>query len=278
MSDTVFVSELILIILCVLAVLFLVISLLINKKYQAELKNNLKVAHKSNQVKTKFLSDLSHDIRTPLNAIIGFSNLIEKEIEENSKNQTLDLEKINEYLQKIKTSADYLLSVTNEVIEAEVEDELGGLLNEKSKKSGEKINSKQKQNLQNHKFYGKRILLAEDNDLNSEIASEVLKGEGFVVERARDGRECVDMLEISSENYYDIVLMDIEMPTMNGYAATKLIKSLPDKKKASIPVIAMTANAFGEDREKGMEAGMCEHLTKPINVHQLREVLAKVLL
>ena len=99
-------------------------------------------------------------------------------------------------------------------------------------------------------FKGKRILLAEDNDLNAEIAIEILKEAGFQIERAGDGVECVSMLCKAEPHYYDLILMDIQMPYLDGYMATAKIRILEDKEKSSIPIIAMTANAFEEDRKK----------------------------
>ena len=126
-------------------------------------------------------------------------------------------------------------------------------------------------------FAGKRILLAEDNDLNAEIAVEVLKEAGFQVERAEDGIICVDMIEKAASDYYDLILMDIQMPNMDGYKATRVIRSLPDKRKAMIPIIAMTANAFDEDRKNALRAGMNGHIAKPIHVDELFSLLAEIL-
>ena len=126
-------------------------------------------------------------------------------------------------------------------------------------------------------FSGKRILLAEDNDLNAEIATAILGEMGFAVDRAEDGIVCVDKLEHSPENTYDVVLMDIQMPNMDGYKAVQVIRHMPDSAKAGIPIIAMTANAFEEDRKAALEAGMNDHITKPIDVEKLREVLARVI-
>jgi CheY-like chemotaxis protein len=126
-------------------------------------------------------------------------------------------------------------------------------------------------------FKGKRILLAEDNDLNAEIAEEILTSVGFLIERAEDGEACVEKLVAADIGYYDLVLMDIQMPNMDGYQATKAIRELADKDKACIPIIAMTANAFEEDRSKAVNMGMNGHIAKPIDVAELFKVLARVL-
>ncbi len=127
-----------------------------------------------------------------------------------------------------------------------------------------------------HDFAGKRLLLAEDNDLNAEIATELLSEFGCYVERAEDGAVCVDMLQKAGSGYYDLILMDIQMPHMDGYQAAARIRRLPgDQKK--IPIIAMTANAFEEDKQRVLEAGMDGHMAKPIDVTKLAAELANYL-
>lgn len=126
-------------------------------------------------------------------------------------------------------------------------------------------------------FSGKRVLLAEDNDLNAEIAVDLLGEMGLEVEWAQDGRICVEMLERTGAGYYDLVLMDIQMPNMNGYQAAKAIRGMDDLAKASIPIIAMTANAFEEDKENAFAAGMDGHLAKPIDISKLVEALTDIL-
>lgn len=125
-------------------------------------------------------------------------------------------------------------------------------------------------------FEGKRILLAEDNDLNAEIAIEILSEKGFSVERADDGQTCCDMLQDAPDNYYDLVLMDIQMPTLNGYEATRQIRRMADSDKANIPIIAMTANAFEEDKRNALRAGMNGHLAKPIDLSELAKMLVGI--
>lgn len=127
------------------------------------------------------------------------------------------------------------------------------------------------------KFKGKRILLAEDNELNAEIAITILEESGFEVDHAENGIICVDMLEKADSGYYDLVLMDIQMPKMDGYKATQTIRSFSDKKKAGIAIIAMTANAFEEDKQNAYKAGMNGHIAKPIKVKELMTMLASLL-
>jgi len=126
-------------------------------------------------------------------------------------------------------------------------------------------------------FLGKRILLAEDNELNAEIAEELLKEAGFIVDFAADGVICLNKLKASEPGYYDLILMDIQMPNMNGYETTKAIRALDDELKAGTKIIAMTANAFEEDKREALRAGMDGHLAKPVNMRELTEMLAEIL-
>ena len=124
---------------------------------------------------------------------------------------------------------------------------------------------------------GVKILLTEDNDLNAEIATELLQEEGCTVDRAKDGVECVDMLEKAANGTYQLILMDVQMPVMNGYDAATKIRRMDDPQKAGIPIIAMTANAFSEDKQAALEAGMNDHVAKPINMNVLVPTIRKYL-
>ncbi len=124
---------------------------------------------------------------------------------------------------------------------------------------------------------GKRLLLVEDNELNREIAQEILEESGFIVETAHDGAEAVEKVKKSPHGYYSLVLMDIQMPVMNGYEATRAIRALEDRVLAGIPIVAMTANAFEEDRRTALESGMNAHVSKPIDVQKLMGVLHSLL-
>ena len=119
--------------------------------------------------------------------------------------------------------------------------------------------------------------MAEDNDLNAEIAEAILESAGPKIERVEDGVQCVNRIEKMPADTYDMILMDIQMPKMDGYKATQAIRNLSDKDKASIPIIAMTANAFEEDKRDAIAAGMNGHIAKPIQVDKLLSILSEVI-
>ena len=122
-----------------------------------------------------------------------------------------------------------------------------------------------------------RALLVEDNMINMEIAQMLLDQEGFLVETAENGEIALEMVAASERGYYDVVLMDIQMPVMDGYMATKAIRALPDTGLAGIPIIAMTANAFQEDIKKAEEVGMNGHIAKPLDIPDMKATLQHVL-
>ena len=137
---------------------------------------------------------------------------------------------------------------------------------------------KKNSNLRNKNcLNGVRILLVEDNEINTEIATELLAEEGCIVETANDGVACIDMIEKADADYYKMILMDIQMPVMNGYDATLAIRKMKDTKKARIPIIAMTANAFAEDAQKGLSVGMNAHVAKPVDMNILVQTMLKFL-
>lgn len=390
-----------------------------------ELEKMAKEARKASEAKSRFLFNMSHDIRTPMNAIIGFADLLEKHID--------DPEKVKDYIEKIKNSSEFLLSLINYVLEmARIEsgrtvlkkevgsskrlidsldavfqpmaeeqkirytchsaikheyaicdetkireifinvignalkytpsggsvrvditeipalkkeyisykiivedtgigmseeylphifeeftrertsteskvigtglglpivkslvDLMGGSIRVESEpgkgtkftiilsfpKATEEQIRKSRENRRKEltaECAGKSILLAEDNELNAEIAVTLLEDNGLKVDCVKDGLECVERLKQKPEKYYDAILMDIQMPNMDGYEAARTIRKLDDE-RSKIPIIAMTANAFEEDRQKAFESGMNEHIPKPIDVEVLFEALAQVI-
>ena len=124
---------------------------------------------------------------------------------------------------------------------------------------------------------GKRVLLAEDNDLNAEIAMAILEMNGMQMDRVEDGEQCVSLLERMPEDMYDLILMDVQMPNMNGYEATKKIRNMDNLKKANIPVVAMTANAFESDKQMAFDSGMDGHISKPIDMDKMKSEIVHIL-
>ena len=133
----------------------------------------------------------------------------------------------------------------------------------------------QAQGYDENRFQGKRILLAEDNALNAEIATEILEMTGMTVEHAADGVEAVDKLVACADGYYDMILMDIQMPKMNGYDAARAIRAMDRHYCKQVPIVAMTANAFAEDVYAAKTAGMNEHIAKPLDLSTLARILKK---
>ena len=390
-------------------------------QYAVELKKSAEQAREASEAKTRFLFNMSHDIRTPMNAIIGFSDLLGKNLDNE--------EKVREYLKKIKSSGNFLMTIINQVLEmARIESgtailkteaanlselfysvntvlesdiQLKGIhcsidtnvqhkyavcdktklqeiylnimsnaikytpdghsihvtINEtefddkkaryvfvcedtgigmdpeylphifdefsrehtttENKVSGtglglsivksfvelmngeihveselgkgtkftvnipleisseEDVYKKEQpeQPITIVKNSGKRILLAEDNELNAEIAMELLKEEGFLIDWVKDGQECFDKLEESDDGYYDLILMDIQMPILNGYDATAKIRQMENQKKAATPIVAMTANSFDEDIERTKKAGMNGFIAKPLDSEKMFTIL-----
>ena len=393
--------------------------------YTKEIERAAEKARKANEAKTRFLFNMSHDIRTPMNAIVGFSGLLEKNLD--------DQEKARGYIRKIQISSNILLTIINQVLEmARIEsgkttlnlemadihemlegmntvfeaslgrksleykchvniqhshilcdktkveeiilnvvsnsikytdphgkitvtideqeqtekgkasyrvvvadtgigmsedylphifeefsrehtttetrvvgtglglpivkslvDLMGGTIQVKSRPgegtefcielsfqiaTAEHIREKQEQKTSDiaEKLKGRKLLLAEDNELNAEIAVTILNDMGIEVVRARDGIQCLEELQKKPELYFDAVLMDVQMPNMDGYTATRKIRALRDQ-RSQIPIIAMTANAYDEDRQKAQEAGMDGFLAKPLNVDEMVRQLGKII-
>lgn len=208
-------------------------------------KNTQNNEQKQSFEKEDFLSNISHDIRTSMNSIIGFTELALQNID--------DKDKIKDYILKSNVSGQHLLSLLNDI------DNLEDV----------QINEED--------FKGKRILVVEDNEMNREIAEEILKENNFIVETAEDGKYAVEMVMKSEPGYYDVILMDIRMPLMDGYTATREIRKLKNKALAEIPIIAMTASSFAEDKEEAKKAGMNEYVSKPISIDSLLNVISRYL-
>ena len=130
-----------------------------------------------------------------------------------------------------------------------------------------------KKEKKSYDYRGRRVLLVEDNELNREIATAILEETGMQIDSVNDGDVAVAAINGAPADKYDLILMDIQMPKMDGYTATRKIRTLPDNKKANIPIVAMTANAFEEDRQKAYASGMNGHIIKPINIDEIAKVL-----
>lgn len=217
--------------------------------------------------------EMSHDIRTPLNIILGCAALAAKYHD--------DKERLLQYLENIHISGEYLLHVIGRVMalahldNSELGSEEFSFITDdgwKSLKNAYAVDISG-----SYDFSGKRILLAEDMEVNREITFEMLKSTGVEVEFAEDGAICVDMVSRAENGYYDLILMDIEMPNMDGVEATRRIRALADKRKASIPIIAMTANVYKRDRMMAFEAGMNCFTEKPVDIEKLCAAMSGLL-
>ena len=131
--------------------------------------------------------------------------------------------------------------------------------------------------LSEERYDGMRLLLVEDNELNQEIAQTILEAAGFIIDTANDGSIAVEMMKEKPADTYELILMDVQMPIMNGYEATRAVRALDDPVKSAIPIVAMTANAFDEDRKEAMDSGMNGYVPKPINIDQLMSTLDEIL-
>lgn len=201
-------------------------------RQQQALEQALERADRACKVKTDFLRRMSHDMRTPLNCILGLLELCER----NRDDKAL----VEEDHGKMRTAARHLLSLIGSTLQ------------------------------------GRRLLLVEDNDLNAEIAATIMEDEGAYVSIAGDGAQAVEAFAANPAGTFDAILMDVAMPKMDGLAATRAIRALDRPDAASIPIIAMTGNAFQEDVRECLEAGMNAHIAKPIDMAKAERVIAKV--
>ncbi len=253
------------------------------RERRQKLEQALKRAEEASHAKSAFLFNMSHDIRTPMNAIIGYTDLLEIYGD--------DVEKREDYLGKIKSSSEYLLSLLNDVLEmARIEsgkyimDETVTDIREFDRSICDVFENQLEQkgirfvytmDVRHHMIFCDTVKLKKV--LLNVLSNAYKYTMRFVVERAKDGIECISMLENHPAAYYDLILMDIQMPNMNGYRAAAAIREMVDKELADIPIVAMTANAFEEDKKRALEVGMNAHISKPVNIRALEETLGKLL-
>ena len=214
--------------------------------------------------------EMSHDFRTPLHIILGCAEM--------AANHYEDKELVMRYLQSIRISGEYLLGTINKAMQTTHQDEADQPDADKIDRDALEACLEGQADVrpgffQNHDFSGKRILVAEDMKINREIAGEFIRETGAEAEFAEDGEACLRMVESAPAGYYDLILMDVMMPNMDGIEATKRIRQLPDRKKAEIPIIAVSANVYEKDRTAALEAGMDAFTEKPIFVEKLFEVM-----
>ena len=213
--------------------------------------------------------EMSHDLRTPLHIILGCADMAQTHYE--NRNQ------VWRYLQSIRVSGEYLLRVINKVMHTTQQDQTPGAdfasnaedLDDCLKKGIDRRQSL----VGTYDFSGKRFLIAEDMEINREIVGELLRQNGAEIEFAEDGQICLDKVQTAPADYYDLILMDVRMPIMDGIEATKRIRRLSDARKASIPIIAVTANVHDKDRNAAIEAGMNAFTEKPISAEKLFEIM-----
>lgn len=211
--------------------------------------------------------EISKDIRLPLHFILGFVEI--------ARQNSADPDQLIKYLDIIKVSGEYLMSVLNCILlenDACHEEDSKSLFEKYLQGNVHLTNDKQVK----YDFSKKRILVVDDMIINRQIAAGILKQTGAQIEFAEDGQICLNMINTMPPNYYDMILMDIMMPNMDGIEATKKIREMPDE-RAGIPIIAMTTNVSDNDRETAIEAGMNAFTEKPIFVDKLFAVMDKYL-
>lgn len=205
---------------------------------------------------TEYLRGLSRDIRTALYTAKGSAFTIKKSLAKNSKVWDA-CESLYKALDKIDSIVEEGFNDTDPSFARSQEMDLDAF----------------RYNIE--ELRGRRILLVDDTDTNREITKDILEENDLIVEEASDGREAVEMVENAKPGYYDCIVMDIQMPVMDGLKATKAIRSIANRAKANIPILAMTANAFESDRRKSFEAGMDGHVTKPVEPMRLLQTIAR---